>query len=138
MSKTNNRAHPPGSGRHMGTKEKLELREQARAAIRVLLAEQPLSPGDIAERLGLNQSTAYAHLKHMAKELREVRRTGRCDARRRELWELGEDVALPTGDELLDRGIAPKRPMAPAVQIGMWRDGLVAALFGAPEQGAAA
>lgn len=134
MTKTSKRAHPPGSGRHMSTKEKLELREQAVRQIIVMLEQKPVTPVDVAEALGLHKATAYAHLRYMA-ENRQARRSGKYDESRRELWALGEE--LPPPDEVLDDCIAPKRPIVPARQVGMWRDGLVAALFG-QAQGSAA
>lgn len=138
MTKTIKRAHSPGSGRHMSTKEKLELREQAAKQIIAMLEQKPVTPVDVAEALGLNKATAYSHLRYMAGN-RQVRRSGKYDEHRRELWELGEDLTLPTKEEILDRDFEPKRPIVPACQVGMWRDCLVAAFFGTPEvQGSAA
>lgn len=127
-------AHPPGSGRLMTKKQKEEFRADAIEKIRALLALGPISSPAVAEKLGLNTSTAYAFMHHMHKELREIRKTGLRDAQNRELWELGEDLLLPTDEELLEQSFEPKRATVPARQVGMWRDGLVCALFGAPAQ----
>lgn len=136
-TRTMKRSESPGSGRLLNRTEKLELRAQAVEQIKVLLAEKPRSPLEIAERLGLHKSTAYAHLNHMASELRLVRRSGHFDAKRRELWILGADHSLPTVEDRLD-GFKMKVATVPARQLGMARDALVAALFGTPGQGASA
>jgi len=118
----------PGS--RLSLRQKHEMRERAVEQIRALLAVGSESPGSIAEKLKLSQSSAYAYLKYMACELREVRRTGRLDSEGRHLWELGDDSQMQSRNALIDQGFAPKRPIGPARQIGMQRDPLVQAIFG--------
>ena len=73
----------------------------------------------------------------MSVQLRVARRAGTQDEQKRELWELGEDPTLPSPDELLDQSFAQRRSAVPARQVGMWRDYLVAALFGPAQEAAA-
>jgi len=125
------RAGPPGAT------EKRALRAASVVRIRELLAGGPLTVIAIAADLGVSNSGAYAFLRYMAHDLREVRKVDHQDEKGRDLWELGEDPMLPTPDELLDASFAQRKKAVPARQIGLPRDPLVAALFG-PTGGAAA
>jgi hypothetical protein len=120
------------AGTNISNAEKLRRRDAACVRIREMLAAQQMSVGAIAADLGLNTGTVYGYLGFMA-ELGEVRRAVVPGARR-PLWELGvEDPA-----KLDVHGMRPQGAViVPAVQVGMRRDGLVAALFG-PARGAAA
>jgi hypothetical protein len=120
------------AGANLSNAEKLRRRDAACERIRVLLAKQPMSVGAIAADLGLNTGTVYGYLCFMA-ELGEVRRAGVPGARR-PLWELGvEHPAKLEANAVRPQGAV----IVPAVQVGMHRDGLVAALFG-PARGALA
>lgn len=121
----------------LGSKaEQLAARAEGVAKITAVLQEGPKSTPDICAATGLNRPLAFSYLRHMRETLRTVRilpeQQGRSD-----VWALGEDPNVPTEDEKLDRLIAVKQARAPAQQIGMRRDPLVAALFG-PAMGAAA
>jgi hypothetical protein len=113
--------------------QKIALRSAAVKRIGELLDKCPLSAVDLAKVLRINSNTAYGYLRYMA-EMGEVRRTGKFDASRRELWELGaEDPARLEVREARSNGAT----IVPACQVGMWRDPLDVALFG-PARGAAA
>lgn len=112
-------------------KEQAELREQRIEAITKLLAAGPKSALELSATLIINRSTMGTLLLSMEKTLRTARRSGERRGAQ-VLWELGEN---PEVEDEIDQAIAPKRPIVPARQVGMWRDGLVAALFG-PGQGA--
>lgn len=129
--------HRPGSLRLVGRAAKLARRAEVVEKIKVLLAQRRMSAAEIAEELDLLKTTAFAYLRHMSLELRVARKAGIQVEHGRQLWELGEDLTLPTPDELLEQSIAVRRSTVPARQVGMWRDSLVAALFG-PARGAAA
>lgn len=122
---TGQRAH---FGRR-GTAARRALRETSIERIRVLLAQGPLSTTEVQQDLRVSPSSAYAFLQHMARNLREVRKSGK-DAKGRDLWELGEDLTLASSDQILDAKFAQRRITVPARQMGMPRDHLVAALFG--------
>jgi hypothetical protein len=118
------------TGTNMSNAEKLRRRDAACVRIRELLAVQQMSVGAIAATLGLNTGTVYGYLCFLA-ELGEVRRAGVPGARR-PLWELGvEDAAKLEAHAMRPPGVV----VVPAVQVGMWRDPLVVALFG-PAMGA--
>jgi len=110
------------------------------ARVKELLAHQPMTGPQLAsvllEELKVVQSTVLGYLRHMQKSERSIRPAGGMRGRA-ELWTLGADPALPDPDEVLDRMFAAKRATVPACQVGMWRDPLVAAMFG-PAQGSAA
>ena len=123
------RSHAPESGCRVSPAIRQERRIAACARILVALEAGPLAAGPVADLVGLNRSTGYAHLKYMASELRTVRRAGH-DEEGRVTWELGEDFSLPTPDECLDAAFAARHATVPARQLGMSRDSLVAAFFG--------
>lgn len=126
------RKHAAGSGSRAPHAVKLERRDAACARILVLLQSGPKSARALADEIGLIPSTAYAYLRYMAIDLRSVHRTGMLDQLKRETWALGEDLLLPTRDQMMDTAFAQRQRTVPAKQVGMWRDGLVSALFGAP------
>lgn len=128
----------PGS---LGSKqEQMAARAASMARVKELLAAQPMTAAELARalvnELKIVQPTALGYLRHMHKAERSIRPTGETRGRA-ELWTLGTDPTLADPDEVLDRMFAAKRATVPACQVGMWRDPLVAAMFG-PAQGAAA
>lgn len=107
-----------------------EDRDRYVPLIRAILERGPEARGDIATELGLNPNTLTIYLRYMHQTLGEIRR-GPIAGNNSFRWELGEDPALCYRIEKGDQRTVPAR------QVGMWRDSLVAALFG-PGQGAAA
>lgn len=121
----------------LGTKEQQQAaRAAAIAKITELLGTGPMTSGDILRIVGGNRSTLMSQMQYMHETLRRIRKTGES-RNYGALWELGADEKLPSLDDQLDQIIAPKRGIGPAKQIGMWRDYMVAALFG-PARGARA
>lgn len=109
--------------------QQLAARAEAVAKVVELLQEGSKTAGELFAIVGGLRPTFSNYLNHMHKKLRLIRMTGEY-RNRGEVWELGADPALPTEDELLDQMFAVKRARAPAQQMGMRRDPLVAALFG--------
>lgn len=108
-------------------------REDSIQQIRDALTEGAMTVGDIAERFGAPEGTIYGHMVHMEKQ-GTAHRTGRRDSRRRVLWAVGpKPAASPAAEQ--EEAMFGSRTV-PARQVGMWRDYMVAALFG-PAQGAA-
>jgi hypothetical protein len=113
------------------TTDKLAIRAYYVEQITDLLDTGPMSAPELIELTGVIRSTMHSYLRYMEQTLLKVRRSGeRKD--RQVLWEIGISPELGNSDDEDLLAIAPKRPVAPAEQVGMWRDGLVAALFGAP------
>jgi hypothetical protein len=117
-----------------------EEQQAARAAVVAkvteLLQSGPKTAAEMYPEVVCLRPTFSNYLNHMHKSLRLIHMTGTY-RNRGELWAWGADTALPTRDDEIDHVFAVKRGTAPARQIGMHRDLLVAALFG-PAQGAAA
>lgn len=111
--------------------------EKARAAtvekILNLLAGERLSAPELSRATRVEPNTLNGYLRYMQRTLRKARPTTMRRAKAA-LWELGADPSLPSEDEILERLIAPKRGIRPAVQIGIPRDPLIAALFGPANQ----
>jgi hypothetical protein len=121
-----------GGVKGISNAEKIALRNKAVKRITELLGNCPLSVVDLARVLCLNTNTVYGYLRYMA-EMGDARRAGTQDAFHRDLWELGaEDPAKLNAQEVRQHGAV----LGPARQVGMWRDDLVAPLFG-PARGAA-
>lgn len=108
-----------------------EQRDHYVPLIKAMLERGPAARGDIAAELGLNPNTLTIYLRYMHQTLGIIRR-GPVAGNNSFRWELGEDPALAYQIEKGDQRTVPAR------QVGMWRDVMVAALFGAPGQGAAA
>jgi len=108
------------------------MRAQCLARIEELLADGPMSAAALFKELGVTRGTVFGYLHYMHKIERTVYPLAEKSGRSKQ-WALGADPALPNGDDVS----APQRGSAPAQQVGMWRDALVAALFG-PAQGIAA
>lgn len=117
--------------------EQLAARAAAVAKVLELLQDGPKTAAELLAEVDGLRPTFSNWLNHMHKKLRLIRMTGEY-RNRGELWELGADPAVPDPDDELDALIAPKRGVHPAKQIGMFRDPLVAALFGPAAAGAAA
>lgn len=113
-----------------------EQRKHYLPKIEKLLEAGPTTRETICAELGLNPNTATAYLRHMYKDLRTIRKAATLEDNT-VLWELGEDPTLAAMDEDAEAGNA-KQHTVTARQMGMARDPLVAGLFGAPGQGAAA
>lgn len=111
--------------------QKLAQRAEAIATIRLLLAGGPLTTTDISVKMGLHRTTVFAFMKFLWRDLRQVRRCGVFDGRRA-LWELGEDITLPTRPKAIEDILPVHRNMVPAMQLGVSPDPLVAAFFGRP------
>lgn len=111
--------------------------EQARAEaiqkMEDMLREKQCTSPEMAKATRVEKNTLNGYLRYMQKTLRKVR-IATPPGIRPALWELGADPSLPSEDEVLDRLIAPKRGIHKAVQIGIPRDPLVAALFGPANQ----
>lgn len=120
-------------------KAQMVVREAGVARIKLLLADGPRTPAELsqilAEELQVVRATVFGYVRYMHKSERSIRPTGEMRGRG-ELWTLGADPALPAVDEAPDGSFACAT--VPARQIGMCRDGLVAALFGPAQQGVAA
>lgn len=111
-----------------------ELRDYYVPLIEALLKQRgKMTREAIAVELGLNPNTAAAYLHHMYRTLRIIRR-GQRNLRSQLEWQVGADFTLPADDE----DVTTTQRTVPARQLGMARDALVAALFGAPVQGASA
>lgn len=111
--------------------QQLVRRAECLERIPRLLQQGHKTAAEIGQILEVHPSTAFAYLHFLAHELHTVRksRDTKCGSA---LWELGADPAL-TAVTSKNTG-APQRSVVPAQQLGMWRDWLVAALFGpAPE-----
>lgn len=111
--------------------EQVAARAKAMVEIEAMLADAPATISEIYRVVAGSRPTLVGYVAYMHKKLRKIRPSGQLQGTSI-LWELGADPAIPSLDEELDRIFAPKRGIRPAVQIGMWRDDLVAALFGAP------
>jgi hypothetical protein len=109
--------------------DKIAQRAAAIERVAELLAQKPRTALELSFILDVHQSTVFSYLHHMERELRTARKSGRFNGSR-ELWELGVDPLLPEKPEPRNLGTTPQRGTVPARQCGMWRDPLVAALFG--------
>lgn len=132
------RSHAPGSGSRAPNAVKLARREAACARILELLEDGPMAAAVLSEQIGVLKTTTYSYLRYMSIDLRSVHRTSQLDEQRRETWALGEDLNLPTREEMMDASFAQRQRTVPAKQVGMERHWLDVALFGAPAQGARA
>jgi hypothetical protein len=126
------RPHAESSMSHASPAERLAHRAEVCVRIEALLEGGEMSVADISDQVGILRSTGQAYLRYMWRQLRLVRKTGQTSKWGRCNWELGADPDLPTADEMLDAAFAPIRKNLPARQIGMQRDPLVTAFFGAP------
>jgi hypothetical protein len=111
-------------------------RAEAVAKVTEALAEGPKTMAELLEVVKCLRPTMANYMRYMHKTLRVIHMTGQY-RNRGELWALGADTTLPTFDEQLDQLFAAKCGTVPARQLGMWRDPLVAALFGPASGGAA-
>ncbi|WP_208280143.1 helix-turn-helix domain-containing protein [Massilia oculi] len=110
-------------------------REAAMAKAQELLANGPLTAAELIAGLDVNRSTGFAYLR----KLRAAGKVYATDEKRDglALYALGTEPGLACSDDEIDAVFELKQYAARAGQVGMWRDPLVAALFG-PARGAAA
>lgn len=117
----------------MSKEAQLALRAAAIKKMHEMLEAGRCTAPEMCQATQVQKDTLNGYLRYMHKTLRTVRPTSEKRGKST-LWELGADPSLPTHDEILDQIIAPKRGIRPAQQIGLARDPLVAALFGAAHQ----
>ena len=98
----------------------------------MLLENGPLTSGEISKELGINPIAGYRCLAYMRDDLRQIHSIPANNRRKMNQWAIGPDASLKSKDAALDQSFAERRFTVPARQIGMVRDALVAALFGAP------
>lgn len=130
---TTPKGRPHSDGGRASRHEQLAARDAAIEIFEARLADGPKPVGDLFEGLEGSRATLRTYLTHMHLNLRTVRIVS-APGIRPALWALGADMSLPDDDTRLDRLIAPKRGTRPAVQIGIPRDPLIAALFGPANQ----
>ncbi len=106
--------------RNLSPNEMARQRDDRLAQLLELLAERRMTGPDLAEALGVSRPTAHEYLRRL-EATGEARRSKERDACGRELWMLGRENEFESPATIV-----------PARQIGMWRDALVAALFGPP------
>lgn len=117
------------------TSDQVARRAAAIEQVRALLAEQAMSCFDLSARLGIPARTVYGYLTHL-QDMGEVYQMDSLDDRGRKTWAL-DDEEQQVATDRAQAEHAKRAWIAPARQIGIPRDPLVAALFG-PAQGAAA
>lgn len=125
MTRTKIPAMRPG----MTVGEKRAIRDDFCKQIRALLERKPMTVVDIAAAIGLRETTAYGYLCHMA-DIGEARRSSEVGIKNRQLWTLGREGNRPV--KQMRPVLQPGVTVAPARQVGMWRDPLDVALFGPP------
>jgi len=119
----------------MSRAQQQTMRAQAMALARDALKVAPLTTHELFDAIGVTRSTGFTYLRTLAKageaHMTDQRRNGMA------LWAAGPDPKMDATDDAVDAAMELKRYVAQAQQMGMWRDPLVAALFG-PARGAAA
>lgn len=131
MDKKNDFCKPPRRQRGGKVADMMARRDAACARILAHLKDGPLSSGAIAALLNVSPIAAYRYLAHMRDDLRQIHAVLADSARKQYHWVLGADVNQKVKDDKLDKSFAPRCFTTPARQIGMVRDSLIAALFGA-------
>jgi hypothetical protein len=121
------------SVRELSRDTQMAMRAEAIELIEKLMKEEPRTAPELSRLTKVGTNTLNGYLRHLQKTLRRIRPTNQT-RNRAVVWELGIDPSLPTPDEALDQLFAVRRGTRPAVQIGMKRDYLVAALFGPANQ----
>ncbi|QOY96368.1 hypothetical protein IM543_11410 [Massilia sp. UMI-21] len=129
----NTKGRPSAAGYRPSRFEQIAARDTAIETYEARLQDGPKPVGDLFEGLPGNRATLRTYLTHMHVNLRMIRVVSEPGIRPA-LWALGADPALPSHDPGLDEMIAPKRGIHKAVQIGIPRDPLIAALFGPANQ----
>lgn len=126
---------PATSLAKMGMAHRTAAREAALSKALELFAQGPMTTVEMIAALGVNRSTGFAYLRKLRADgkvyLTDDKRDGLG------LYALGTEPSLTCSDEEVDAAMELKQYVARAGQVGMWRDPLVAALFG-PAQGLAA
>lgn len=108
--------------------EKLAFRDKCVARILGLLKAGPKTAAEVSLAVGIHPSTAFAYLYYIERDLRQVRKSGAYNGRGA-LWELGANPLFGSTHSY-NMNSEPTRRTVPATQVGMWRDPLVAWLFG--------
>ncbi|MEX5744690.1 hypothetical protein [Massilia sp. X63] len=121
------------SVRQLSRDTQMAMRAEAIELIERLMKEEPRTAPELSQLTKVGKNTLNGYLRHLQRALRKIRPTSQT-RNRAVVWELGIDPSLPTPDEALDQLFAVRRGTRPAVQIGMQRDPLVAALFGPANQ----
>ena len=126
---------PATSLAKLGMAHRTAAREAALSKALELFAHGPMTTVEMIAALGVNRSTGFAYLRKLRADgkvcLTDDKRDGLG------LYAQGAEPSLTCLDEEVDAAMALKRFVAQASQVGMWRDPLVAALFG-PAPGVAA
>lgn len=119
---------PATSLAKMGMAHRTAAREAALSKALELFAQGPMTTVEMIAALGVNRSTGFAYLR----KLRADGKVCRTEEMRGglTLYALGAEPSPDDTDEEVDAAMALKRFVAQASQVGMWRDPLVAALFG--------
>jgi len=128
---------PPYQRRNVATLPRAEQQAHRAACLEripQLLEQGHKTAAEIGQLLAVHPSTAFAYLHFLAHELHTVRKNGELK-NGAALWELGADPSLSAAKNT--GAGAPQRSVVPAQQLGMWRDWLVAALFGPAPHGVA-
>jgi hypothetical protein len=103
-------------------------RARALDLARDLLKAAPMTTHQLFEALGTTRSTGFSYLRKLASDgeahMTDQRHNGMA------LWTAGPDPKMDATDDAVDAAMELKRYVAQASQVGMWRDPLVAALFG--------
>lgn len=113
-------------------KRRVLLAKRAVCCARILdmLKLAPLTSEQVALALDISPISSYRYLAHMRDELRQIHAVPADSTRKMNQWVLGAGSAPSAKDEGMDRSFAQRRVIAPARQVGMVRDSLIAALFG--------
>jgi len=112
---------------------KIAHRERACERILELLAVKPHTVVEIAAALNVKEGMAHRYLAYLA-EMGEACRQAERGPNNRQIWQAGRDGVAK--DEHRPSTAFSGAKVVPARQVGMWRDPLVAAMFG-PARGAA-
>lgn len=117
------------------TADQVARRAEAIEKIRKLLPERPMTNLELAVRLNIPARTVYGYLCHL-QDLGEAYQMNATDSRGRKTWAMDDDAQqVAAGRAAAEH--AQRAVIVPARQVGMPRDGLVAALFGPARRTAA-
>lgn len=110
----------------------IALRAENCARILVILSKGPMISANISAAAGLSQQACYCCLRYMRDSLHQIHADQR-DSLGRNYWTLGTgDAPLRKRSKQAAVIVPPdhRRVIVPARQMGMVRDGLLAAFFG--------
>lgn len=111
----------------------LALRAENCARILAVLEKGPMATAQISDALGLRQSACYSCLRYLSGRLHQIHAVGQRDSLGRNYWQLGRAAAQPVQPAKKAAAFGPpehRRIIVPARQMGIVRDGLLAAFFG--------